>query len=415
MPFPKAFLVCICFGCLSFSNVSCHETSENEHIIEWLTLSKTIPIAVSDMTATLIPEDAEHDLKGHIIIAGGCSHKDGNSEVLIDGVKNYFCNEVTDKAYAFNPRTETFTALSDLPSTRYRHAAAVIDGSLCLVGGRDVVDNIIKFIDCLNSVSKKWERIMELPSEYQTSDNGAFSHDGLLYVVGGYDPTYKIHKFTIAIDLKTNQIEKKADLNHARGDLSAIAYQYPDTNKSAAFAVGGFNETVPNCFKPVDKAEQYNFDTDAWTDIDSLGSARGDKSLVVLNHRIFAIGGEAKHADSCLASPTLDESGFSLVINDVESFDPTEDDPEHLQWIVESNLPYSLFRSASAPLPSTSTVYIFGGQQMYDANCACYKTSNQVYAFRQLDSGSNTAFLSSKAFSVLAFLCTTTSIMIAWY
>jgi len=147
MPFPKAFLVCICFGCLSFSNVSCHETSENEHIIEWLTLSKTIPIAVSDMTATLIPEDAEHDLKGHIIIAGGCSHKDGNSEVLIDGVKNYFCNEVTDKAYAFNPRTETFTALSDLPSTRYRHAAAVIDGSLCLVGGRDVVDNIIKFID----------------------------------------------------------------------------------------------------------------------------------------------------------------------------------------------------------------------------------------------------------------------------
>jgi hypothetical protein len=95
-----------------------------------------IPKPISDHTATLAQDNL-------IYIAGGCDDPNGN--VLIqDGNATFFaCNSISDSFYSFDPVTETFTTLPNLPSPRYRHAAAAVNNKVWIVGGRNLQDSLV--------------------------------------------------------------------------------------------------------------------------------------------------------------------------------------------------------------------------------------------------------------------------------
>ena len=118
-----------------------------DHDIEWLTLDEKIPIPISDMSATFVPEFAGSKLGDSIVIAGGCSDEFGNSAYTEDGETNFYCGRITDKSFAFDPHSGTFSPLQDMPVQRYRHAAAYVDAKLYLVGGRSLEDGLIPQID----------------------------------------------------------------------------------------------------------------------------------------------------------------------------------------------------------------------------------------------------------------------------
>ncbi len=68
-----------------------------------------LPIGVSDMTATYVP-----DFKGTgaeaILLTGGCSSENGNEKVVEekDGVDitNFYCMDITSRAFVFYPSTQ---------------------------------------------------------------------------------------------------------------------------------------------------------------------------------------------------------------------------------------------------------------------------------------------------------------------
>jgi hypothetical protein len=59
----------------------------------------------------------------------------------------FACDSLSTSFYAFNPKTENFTVLDNMPRERYRHSGGAINNQIWLVGGRTVDDGLIAEVD----------------------------------------------------------------------------------------------------------------------------------------------------------------------------------------------------------------------------------------------------------------------------
>jgi len=93
---------------------------------------------------------------------------------------------------------------------------------------------------------------------------------------------------------------------------------------------------------------------------------RGDKALVRVNDHIFAIGGETKV--NC----------ETTAVHDVEVYISRQD-----KWVVATEIPEETFRFVAVGKDDTDDIFIFGGQEAYDATCDCHKLSKSVLKYHQ--------------------------------
>lgn len=365
-------------------------------VVEWDVSNIQLPMALSDMSATFLPYVTNSKiLDGNsIVIAGGCNAEKGNE--FFDGPGDnddfFFCSSISAKAYGFEPQRERFMILADMPRPRYRHAAVEINGKIWLVGGRTVPeDEIIAEIDVYDPVTDSWSTPITLPEPYQTSDNAAFvdpDHE-YLYIVGGYDAIYtslsNVWRMNVesALNSGTLDIEAVASLGTSRGDIHAVSYSSADeSSPSSVFVTGGFKQIC----EPLRSVERYDFATQTWTTLSSsLKTARGDKALVELNGLIYAVGGETTPPSECSSPDDIPDdvlSALSLPVDDVEVYDPSI---ENGNWTVIADIPDFRFRFAAESWQDLGIIYGFGGQEAYDADCQCFKTSNLIFTYTPKD------------------------------
>jgi len=93
-----------------------------------------LPKPLSDATAS-VGQD------GLIYIAGGCDSAFGNQ--YIASTDTFRCTHVSRSFYAFDPLTDQFETLPDMPDPRHRHTAVAINNQIWLVGGRDGNDAVV--------------------------------------------------------------------------------------------------------------------------------------------------------------------------------------------------------------------------------------------------------------------------------
>lgn len=103
-------------------------------------LDVKIPKAISDHTANVGSDNL-------IYIAGGCDSPDGNVFVDEGNSSFFYCATISSSLWAFDPASNEFIEMPDLPRPRYRHAAVSIQDHIFFVGGRDAEDNLIREVD----------------------------------------------------------------------------------------------------------------------------------------------------------------------------------------------------------------------------------------------------------------------------
>jgi hypothetical protein len=168
-------------------------------------------------------------------------------------------------------------------------------------------------------------------------------------------------------------IERVASLQEARGDIKV------DTNNmGAAFVVGGFTDQNNYC-PPLATAEKYTVASNSWSSLDDLSSPRGDMSVVELEGRLLAIGGETQ-VDLTCAITDPDPGEGTVVMDDVETLDDSG------TWITVASIPNSRFRFDSASVGNK--IFAFGGQNSYNKACTCYPITNEILVFTEQSSGS---------------------------
>jgi hypothetical protein len=167
----------------------------------------------------------------------------------------------------------------------------------------------------------------------------------------------------------------------ARGDIDVTVVN------GAAYISGGF--THENGYSaPYGSVEMLDMVTQTWSAVDALNDERGDKQLVTLNGKVYAIGGETKVDQSGGAIPEeeLPHLGeTSTILDSIEVYDPNEDvHGDKGEWKSLDDMPTPLFRFSAAGWETTEdegVIFVFGGQVGFDPDCECFRTTDKVMVF----------------------------------
>lgn len=107
------------------------------NVFTWTPSKTVLPTPISDQSANLVGNQ--------VYIAGGCNDTHGNVYNVSTGI--FTARSIGNNFWMFDVETQNITILPDLPTPRYRHAATAVNGQIWIMGGRDVVDNIITTVD----------------------------------------------------------------------------------------------------------------------------------------------------------------------------------------------------------------------------------------------------------------------------
>ena len=250
---------------------------------------------LSDATATAIHEG--------IVIFGGCV---ANQE-YDKGSGFYYCPAVTNASTMYDPATDSYSPLKDMPRDRYRHAAAAIGSKIYLLGGRHADDAIVKEIDVYDADTDSWET---LPCNFEqaTSDAAAVTVRGttILYVAG-YSADYTAQSAVYTFDGTCEGIAKHSDLNEARGDIGVAR----NCDGDSVSVFGGF--THENDFAAplatLETLESIAVGSSWASEKTPAGVGRGDKVFAQLHCRQYAFGGENPNHDGPMSTVEAHDNG----------------------------------------------------------------------------------------------------------
>ncbi|KAL7577344.1 hypothetical protein ACA910_002079 [Epithemia clementina (nom. ined.)] len=360
--------------------------------IDDLELKARIPKPLSDHTATLVGTT--------VYLAGGCDAPSGNT---YNTDSEYFeCGSISNAFFALDlallsivngteleSSVTEFQILPNMPVPRYRHAAAAANGKIWIHGGRSLVDDeIIPQLDVFDIELGTWSTYSGLEEQYLLSDHTGFSNQQYVYFAGGYDVNYTAMPITFRIDANASDLDPFAP-NLVLEDMSPMLVERGDiaaafTNDFAIVA-GGFTHTNGFC-EPHVHAEQYSFQDNTWSEIASITYGGAERALVALEGKIFAIGGERQVEGLCDLADELkpDPGEQTITLDRVERYD-IEDN----HWTILSDLPDPRFRFPAVGYKNL--IYTFGGQLQYDESCLCYRTTDVVVVYEEVEDPTSAA------------------------
>ena len=198
---------------------------------------------------------------GKLYVAGGC-----------------ILGTCYDYLYAYTPGINAWESLAEMPENRGGGGIAAWQGKLYYVGGSDengIYDTVYEY----DIISDTWTLLTTLPEA--RANVGAAIVDGVLFVIGGYTPSASASSDVWGYDLnlgiwtvKTSMLVAKLDLNQATKSYNGKVY-----------VVGGYNNGM------LKDVEVYDPVTDTWQMLPDLPRERAGVAVALVNGDLHAIGG----------------------------------------------------------------------------------------------------------------------------
>jgi len=209
-------------------------------------------------------------LDGKVYIAGGLDER----------------SKATAHAYRYDPTTDTWEAIADLPAARHHMPLVVVHDTLYAVGG--LAGSPFQGQSTLWAYSRDLNRwFARAPLPMARGASAAAEVDGQIVVVGGirYVADGGLVRATAIYDPATDTWRRGAPIPTPRDHLTAQAVG------GILYAIGG---------RPMDPdrnlsvVEAYDVKTDRWDAEASMPTRRGGIGSAVLDGKIHVLGGESR-------------------------------------------------------------------------------------------------------------------------
>lgn len=242
----------------------------------------------------------------------------------------------------YDPPTNTWTKMADMPTPRGGLAAAVVGGKIVAFGGAaDPALPPLATVEAYDPTSNTWTKAHDMPEARDGLATGQVN--GKVYLIGGagYNPT-TFERISSSSVEEYNPADgswtKKVDMPTARDALSACVIQ------GKIYTLGGLISTFAMATPPIPTAvvEAYDPATDTWTKKASMPEARWGASAVAVADKIYVFGGT--NSDTGPASSSVFE------------YDPAQD-----TWTMLSAMPF--IRTAMSASAINGKIYIIGGAE----------------------------------------------------
>jgi N-acetylneuraminic acid mutarotase len=227
---------------------------------------------------------------------------------------------------AYDPTTNTWTAVAPMPTARYGSAAVTgPDGKIYAIGGLSSSSSILSTVDAYDPSTNTWTTLAPMPTtRYLLA--AVTGPDGKIYAIGGYNGG--ILSTVEAYDPSTNTWTAVAPMPTARYGL--VAATGPD---GRIYAIGGNNGGS------VSTVEVYDPTTNSWTTVASMPTARYSLAAATgPDGKIYTVGGE-NNGD----------------VSTVEAYDPGIN-----SWTTVASIPTARYGLAAAT-GADGRIYAIGG------------------------------------------------------
>lgn len=225
-------------------------------------LAATVWVASSPLSEPRT-EVAAATLEGRIVIVGGFLSSGANSR----------------RSDAYDPRTERWIRLPDLPVSVDHAAAASWRGRLVVVGGYGADRRPLRAAFLYDG--SRWRRLPPPPEE-RAAAAAAATADGHVWIVGGRTRSGLAAR-TLSLDLKTLRWTV-ARGPRPREHLAATALG------GRVYAIGGRLAGYDTNLRTV---ESFDPRTGRWTSLPDLPDARGGTGAAAIAGLIVSVGGES--------------------------------------------------------------------------------------------------------------------------
>ncbi|XP_030027173.1 uncharacterized protein LOC115445154 isoform X2 [Manduca sexta] len=210
----------------------------------------------------------------------------------IDPHTDYGVGRNTGKdIYRFDPVTNVWEYVGDLPEPRHHHSVAFLRGRVYLVGGADPREDdvrgksvVVSTVWSYEPVTRSWysESGLAIPRK----NFGLVVHKMALYAIGGQDKKGKVLRSVERFDPKSGSWSEVRSMGVARMAVACAKY------RDYIWVAGGMTGEKR---RPVCKiVECYNSKTNEWTEIHSLRFPRCFATLFAMNDKLYIIGGAGK-------------------------------------------------------------------------------------------------------------------------
>jgi N-acetylneuraminic acid mutarotase len=225
-------------------------------------------------------------------------------EVVVLGGFNGFGAVVPD-VEAYDPGTETWRRLADLPAALHHANGAVVDDKIVIAGflrGAEFSRDGRVFI--YDPDADAWSAGASMPAGTERGAGGVTAHGGFVYVFGGSEAasSARASRYDVARDTWEELPDVPAPLDH----LAAV------TIGDEIFIVGGRTNGLRNV-----TAQLLAFDpaSRSYAERAPMPTARGGFAVSVVDGKLIVAGGEG--------NPAPDTAG---VFPQTEAYDPVTDD-----------------------------------------------------------------------------------------
>ena len=231
-----------------------------------------------------------------------------------------------------------WTAGAPMPTPRTEVTAAILKDNIYVIGGFDESSQVTDIVEVYNITNNTWTKAAPLPEALHHT--AAASYNNKIYVVGGYTAPWSPSNKLFIYDFVQDKWQEGKPMPTARGALNV------NFINGTLYAIGGSSD------RPLNSNEAYDPSSNTWTSKALMPTARHHAGSVVVDEKIFVIGGRI--------------SGSLENISVNEAYDPEQD-----KWITNleampskrSGIAAASAATAVASSVNSSNIYVFGGEE----------------------------------------------------
>ncbi|MHC4175656.1 MAG: Kelch repeat-containing protein [Planctomycetota bacterium] len=218
-----------------------------------------------------------------------------------------------------------WTQKADMPTARWMHASAAINGKIYVIGGRLNEGDWWKLstVEEYDPATDTWTRKADMPTGRNSLSTSVVS--GKIYAIGGNGGPSAVQEY----DPGTDTWARKADMPTPRRALSTCVVN------GKIYAIGGM---TPGIFLGLRTVEEYDPVTDTWTRKADMPTGVWGLCACVVSGKIYALGGRP----------------FKVAIPNVQEYDPATD-----TWTRKADMPVGTSQMASAVIGNK--IIVIGG------------------------------------------------------